>query len=178
MLFFVLALALAYIAVADSISGSSPSGQATPKQQRWHIYGNTTTANPQSPQGSAPAAQPLPGIHRAIRLFRNSSADPAGSATDASGGGVAGAAGSGTAPAQVPGNAAVGWPAISDWISIADSKCSGQEPTLSGEFLFRVAEDKHPNRRGNVGTGRKELTCGPNRPVVRGTTRRWSTMSP
>jgi hypothetical protein len=162
LLFFVLALALAYSQSQTPSSGSSPSGQATPSNNAGSIYGNTTTANPQSPQGSAPAAQPLPGTTQSNPPASGTAAPiRSGSATDASGGGVAGAAGSGTAPAQVPET-----PTPSATPAISDSDLPSQiqnalvkEPTLSGESVrVSVAED-NIEINGNVGTGREKLTA-------------------
>lgn len=157
LLLFVLAIALAYS--QSQTSGSS--GQTTPSNNAGSIYGNTTSANPQSPaQGNAPASQPLPGTTQSNPSATGTPApNRPGSATDASGGGVAGAAGSGAA--QVPET-----PTPAATPSVSDSELQSQihnalvkEPTLSGENVrVSVAED-NIEINGNVGTAREKLTA-------------------
>lgn len=162
-LLFVLAIALAYSQSQTSGSGSAPNSQtpqAPPSNTSGSIYGNTTSANPQSPaQGNTPS-QPLPGTTQSAPT----GATPAPGqtpGTDASGGGVAGAAGSGAAQTQVPETpAATANPPISDSELQSQIQNSlSKEPTLSGESVRVSVTEDNIEMSGNVGSAREKLTA-------------------
>lgn len=161
-LIFVLAIAIAYSQSQTSGSGSA-AGQATPANNAGSIYGNTTSGNQQVPgQSNVPPSQPLPGTTQSTSPATGTQppANP-GSATDASGGGVAGAAGSGTGQAQVAEtpNPSANPPVSDSELQSQIQNALSKEPTLSGDSVRVSVADDSIEMSGNVGTAREKLTA-------------------
>jgi hypothetical protein len=162
LLIFVLAIAIAYSQSQTSGSGSA-AGQATPANNAGSVYGNSTSGNQQAPgQSNMPSSQPLPGTTQSTPAATGTQpANKPGSATDASGGGVAGAAGSGTGQAQVAEtpNPSANPPVSDTELQSQIQNALSKEPTLSGDSVrVSVAEDSI-EMSGNVATPREKLTA-------------------
>jgi hypothetical protein len=172
LIIFVLAIALAYSqsqtpasspSVSQTSSGSAASGQTTPSNNAGSISGNATAANPQAPAPANPStSQPLPGTTQGTpsSAGTQTSGQP-GSATDASGGGVAGSAGTSSAPAQVPET-----PAVNTNPVVPDAELQSQiqnaltrEPTLAGESVHVAVAEDNIEMNGNVATAKEKITA-------------------
>ena len=164
LLIFVFAIALAWSQSQTPPSGSG-SSQAPPSNNAGSIYGNSTSANPQSPaQGNnAPSSQPLPGTTQGTPSGAGAQTpSKPGSATDASGGGVAGGAGSSQAPSQVPETppASTAAPGVSDpELQSQIQNALTKEPTLAGETVRVSVAEENIEMSGNVATAREKLTA-------------------
>ncbi len=164
LLIFVFAIALAWSQSQTPPSGSG-SSQTPPSNNAGSIYGNSTSPNPQSPaQGNAPSSQPLPGTTQGTPPSGAGAQTPSrpGSATDASGGGVAGAAGSSPTPAQIPETP----PTSATAPGVSDPELQSQiqnaltkEPTLAGENVRVSVVEENIEISGNVATAREKLTA-------------------
>ena len=161
LLIFVLAVAIAYS--QSQTSGSAASAQSTPSNTAGSIYGNTTSANPQTPaQSNPPTSQPLPGTAQGTPDGAGTQAPTKpGSATDASGGGVAGSAGSGSAaPVAAETPSPVAAPAIADSdLQSQIQNALAKEPTLSGESVRVTVAEDNIEMNGSVATAREKLTA-------------------
>lgn len=164
LLIFVFAIALACSQSQTPPSGSSGASQTPPSNNAGSIYGNTTSANPQSPaQGNAPSSQPLPGTTQGTPSGAGAQTpSKPGSATDASGGGVAGGAGSSPTPAQIPETPAASTtaPGVSDpELQSQIQNALTKEPTLAGENVRVSVAEENIEMSGNVATAREKLTA-------------------
>jgi hypothetical protein len=156
---FVLAIALAY-SQSQTPSGTATTGQNAPGNSAGSIYGNTSAANPQTPTQGNTQSQPLPSTSQSTPAATGAQApSKPGSATDASGGGVAGSAG--TAPAQTPETpVAAANPAISDSdLQSQIQNALSKEPTLAGESVRISVADDSIEMQGNVATAKEKLTA-------------------
>jgi len=163
LLIFVFAIALACSQSQTPPSSSSGSSQTPPSNNAGSIYGNTTSANPQPAQGNAPSSQPLPGTTQGTPSGAGAQTPSRpGSATDASGGGVAGGAGSSPTPAQVPETPATSTmaPGVSDpELQSQIQNALTKEPTLAGENVRVSVAEENIEMSGNVATAREKLTA-------------------
>jgi hypothetical protein len=162
LLIFVLAIAVAYSQSQTAGSGS-PAGQETPANNAGSIYGNSTSGNQQAPgQSNVPSSQPLPGTTQSTPAATGTQPPmKPGSATDASGGGVAGAAGSGTGQAQVAETPSpLANPPVSDSeLQAQIQNALSKEPTLSGDSVRASVAEDSIEMSGNVATPREKLTA-------------------
>jgi hypothetical protein len=162
LLIFVLAIAIAYSQSQTSGSGSA-AGQPTPANNAGSIYGNSTSGNQQAPgQGNTPSSQPLPGTSQSTPAATGTQpAMKPGSATDASGGGVAGAAGSRTGQAEVTEtpNPSANPPVSDSELQSQIQNALSKEPTLSGDSVRVSVAEGNIEMSGNVATPREKLTA-------------------
>jgi hypothetical protein len=135
---FVLAIAIAY---------ASAQAQEQPQS------GAAATQNPQTaPSGvRGQAASPAQGNPSATNV--------PGGATDASGGGVAGSAGTPTGKTEIPETPQPA-PAVSDTeLQSEMQNALSKEPTLAGDTVNVRVSSESIDLTGNVGTAREKLTA-------------------